>query len=955
MTPSSSLPQSPPSTHDATPGSHWRELAVLLDSHLTHCGLVERQTCLQQLLEDTLQHQKHMLVLAESGMGKSALLQSGQSFIHNAHFSPSSFPLLQKTWVIWLDSSLALQSPQGLLKAIVKGWQQTAQHYLSEALQQANHLLTPLDLQWDSDDLIRAIHLIRLQRDMDQLGSAVDVLPKQRLANAIRSAMPFSKRVHFSAVNHSIRQLVDHLTDPWLTIAVQWVQPVITDVMDAVLYILPQPKEPLSEDLADTKPENQPETDFSDDTEPYLTPETPDAQLHNDTSFVFDEGFDRLKDTFQWVSAQWPAHSAHQVILVLDSLEGLTQLPTDKQELLQQALYRVITQLGPRWWLGCQSNTINHALGNPLSGLLRPDHPQGLISVVLPPLSLRQQRRWIAQHLAQQGLTASEEALDRLAASTQGNPFWLAVASQRLTERMQATHITQATLDWVRSLHIEQPNDWLETAWTQVLLALEPLEPPPHKNALQTVADILAFVAQHQINHDGIALTPIPWPETLCLKEIAGTEARSRQWHVAVLSALTQHGFTVLHNTTNQTTYQWASLLHQQFLQEKTQWVRANLPNDAKLAALQKIIPLSAQAGELDSERVNDILTLAAQSLNADHFYCLIQTLETALSKALQHPQHPQQLMALSGLYGLSLHQAPLTQLPQFLSCCNHANPLLREYSLRYLVALWPIHGHCTQQEVQQTLWQTLTLRLDDTQGPVRLWAYQLAVMLSQAPEATKPLSVFLKGTHDHEANESPLIRRLCIQQLAQSDAHTAEVRQRLLTLALNDEDPDIRHTACQSLQYQYHPKIMEGLLQILETDVHQRNRLLAVRLLRQFNSPIVYKTFLTAIKDYCDSLPNSTTTPEQENVTITLIRALTAWPTTETTTLLHQSLNTPNLPETLQWAIIQTLNEIGQDPKTLGLLREKLLHSTNTILKVAGLSATQAISERLSEGSTPR
>ncbi|MDH4378973.1 MAG: hypothetical protein QE263_03590 [Vampirovibrionales bacterium] len=889
-----------------------------LDAHLEVHGLVDRLPALQQVMESLEVSLGSALILGEQGIGKTALLECALAYLEE---QPSPY------WVVSLASNKALHSPLGLLQALVLGWQQAAQQRLAKGLEDANSLLEPLGLRWQQEELIRAVTLMRLQWDMDQLGSSVDMLPRQRLANAIRSAMPFSKRVHFSSVNLGVKQLVERLTDPWLTVAVQWVQPVVPEIVDALALITPLPPKKLPLSLQESTGE--------DTEEPYLSVEKPldepDESLRSS-----DDALAVVVAALQWVNGQLkPLQQGHPllgphtrcpVVVAIDSLEFLALLPVAQRQAVQKVLQSLMAQSNHHWWLSCNSESLSQAMAGPLL-------KQCGTLVTLEPLSQRQQRRWLAQQLSQHHFSWEEDALERLASLTQGNPFWLSTASHVVVERLRSTATPCCSLPWVVSLGIDEPNDWLETAWARVLMTLQPLHDTLNEgeqwNPLQDVADALEYTESF---YEGARWTEADW-----LLMAVGPDSTKRRLAIGVMASLVQFGFVTSEEILAQgvMNYRWSTTTHRRFLMEKTRWVRADLPNDARLAYLQKIIPLSAQAGELDGPRVGELLILGAHSMSEDDLQALRQALEDALVKASQHLHPTQRLMALDGLARLASPQA----LEVLQGAFKDGDATVREYALRYWVALFksspsltvPIDGSLTFLTV-------LTPCLDDTEPRVRWWAYKLASHIPFSYGMGPLVATFLKGAFD----QSSSVRRLAVQSLGEADAHSAQVRQTLMTLAQTDPEESIRYEACKSLQRQPHPKVLETFLGVLEHDASSRNRSLVVQLLSQYQDPLIAETFRNALASGGEAF--------SEEVRLTLIRALRMFPGESTETALQALFTTPTLSPELSWVIIRTFHEIAQTPETLTLLKAYFTNTSDATLKMACLSASQSVLDRLNQ-----
>jgi hypothetical protein len=163
-----------------------------------------------------------------------------------------------------------------------------------------------------------------------------------------------------------------------------------------------------------------------------------------------------------------------------------------------------------------------------------------------------------------------------------------------------------------------------------------------------------------------------------------------------------------------------------------------------------------------------------------------------------------------------------------------------------------------------------------------------------------------------------------------------------VLGLAQTDADATIRYEACKSLQRQPHPKVLETLLGVLEHDGTSRNRSLAVQLLSQYQDPLIAETFRNALMSQDDMF--------SEDVRLTLIRALRLFPGEATEAALQALFANPKLSPELSWAVIRTFHEIAQTPETLSLLKNYFATTKDATLKMACMSASQAITDRLTQ-----
>ncbi len=841
-------------------------------------------------------------------MGKTALLQALQGYI-SAH-NPN-------TPVLWLDST-TISNGNSLIDAFTIAWQTTAQALLDRALADINAINDPLGIIWNQTDLLRAITLMKLQTDVDSLAPQGEFLPRQRLANAIRSAIPKVKRLHFSAVNLGIRQLVERLQDPWLQISAQIIHPSIAPTAD-----LFGPTNPI------TKTDDKPAPVLTD--EPTLSTSDPS---HHAPRW-------QAMDTFcHWLDNQL-ATTPYRITCLLDNWDTLAKHAEGSLQHAFISFLNILAGTRHHCVATCRSDVLSSAFSGPLIDYF-------LAPIILPPLNAVAQQKLVHHTLAAQpptgttpAPTLTDDALNRVLTIGGGNPHLLIALCRLIAQHAQQRHTTNIDVTTIAALGIESDDDLTETLFSRVLL-----EHMPHENnVLKTIASLLEF------SH---ALTPFALEDMV--SRIHLSQQLGRVFVNSVLATLEREQFlTPIYETGPDNSEAYMAVANRSFLafmRHKTRWVETDLPCDEKLAYLKKVIPLAIQAGEFDANRTREAIAMASSK----GFDELKPFLENALVEAIT-PTNPvaQRLTAMASLTSLG---SP-TALTTLLTLTEETTtPIIQEYALRHLKT-WTQHQHLPPKQTQQVLARLLEL-LDVTPIEHRRLTYQTIAALPMDHGAKAVVAIYLKGLVDQDDT----IRTIAIQQLAHADLNSALVRQAIID-ATQDTSDAVREHACRILKHNPHPKVMEALLAVLEHDKSPYLRQLAAQIIGQHPSEQTTQTLLNAL-----------TMNLETDIHIAIVRSLRHHPVAMVEPVLHQSFqtawrrrrtqaqhsglhtpNTGNTPDELLWAYCQTFKEMAHQGETLATLKHALQqaeqHNNDAILITALQSTVHTIQSRLTSGHT--
>jgi HEAT repeat protein len=838
--------------------------------------LHERRDAFRQVLGSLtapLSHQRHLLILGEGGSGKTSLLDKIADYL-----SQSPWPTVA---LLPLNPFLQAEGAKPItpvLTAIISSWQHFADTTINQALADINHINEELGIAWDRSDLLRALSLMKLQTDVDALIPSGDYLPQQQLTNAIRSAIPPIKKLHFSAVNTAIRQLVEVLQHPWLAIAGQIIAPNIP-VTQAVF----------------------------DDLEGLASPNPKESY-----------GWQELHNFHQWLGNVLP-NSQYRAVFLLDDWELFTN--ESNTNFSDNWLTFLHSSQPPKTCpiqtiTTCRSEFASRRLTQTLITAHQP-------AIVLHALSPSAEANLIHSKLEQQlaPVTIHPDVLAKLHLISGGLPLLTTVLANMMINQLDDQQTHEFTMAMWAGLGLQQVNDLWELLYNRIIIAHLPHE--------ANVLKVLACLKNILPLNGSSALDEL-------VTEIHQSQQSGRVFTTSILHSLNKLGLLTINSTNDK--WSWANRFAFDLINEKTRWVEASIGSEERLIYLKKVIPLSVQAGEFDTQRVQEAIALAS----SEGFAQLTPFLEDVLIDITdkQHPL-PQRLNGLNCLATLATPPA----ISQLIRLIDDINPTVHEYSLRNLALIGRKQQLSTEHA--ETISKTLIPFLDKPNDQHRLLAYQTISTLPGNHSSAGMTALYLKGLSDSYAP----IRQLAIGQLRHSDMSTAVVRQAIID-ATQDSNSEVREQACYHLQRHPHPKATEALLNVLEHDDNPTLRSIAVRMITSLPGSHTLPTLLTALNWELDT-----------SVTVTLIRALKHFPNQKVEILLNEKLsstrhqafdNTVTVPLELQWAIVQTLGDTATTQPTITNLNRILDTSQDDYVKAACQTAIHRIQQRLKSGINP-
>lgn len=848
---------------------------------VTTPGFIGREELLNRIPEHLMAG--HVLLTGESGMGKSALMdalnqratqqrqQIEQQWVDGI-IQQKSLPPLSYTLKLNL---LNVHDTLSTLRTLNQGLMTLAEDILATGLQQANTLNKQIGVHWTEDDLLKAIGLIKLQEEVDQATEPGMYIPKERIANALKSAMPVIKRFHFSSVNHCIKQLVQQLQDPWLYAASQLLTPTNPRLAAALKIHTPDMDAPNSEQI-----------------------------LHQISLW---------NARTQWLHQTLPS-AEPRIHIFIDHWEHLLKWEKEEQHLFYNTLQPWLQQNKPQGihtLISCRSEAISQAL---------PTHILNQIyrTCIVPRLSYRTHKRFILELFQKHPVHINSDATDQFIDLTSGNPYWTTMLSRYIGDRLLATGQEELTEAWVQSLGLTSAHDVLETTITQIKLSNMPYE----ADALRIMASVIRYAGLEPFEPARMAQA-IHHDQNLSLDRVN-----------TVLNQMLDYGLLCSSQSEPRMpeTSQVNGRIVQDYILETCRWIDTELTVDAQIRYLKKIIPLSVQSGELNRDKTQEVIALSTSTGQQE----LIQFLEETFTEHLSHPAEKVRTTALNNL--AMLHTQ--TSLEGILSKLHDPSPTVQECALRSITYLCE---KTTAPDWLEQITQNLLPKLDEENTTIRSLAYHTLSNLPINHHSQQLTAVYLKALADHEQP----IRELAMKQLKHADQQSAWVRHATLD-ALYDSSDDIRHQACMNLQHNSHPKVLEALGDVLESDTNPTIRALAAKMLaKQGTTQQRERLIKTLNKDLDD------------NVQVTILRALQHFPDLETEQFIIEFtdhiLNNHPSPNTLLWASVQTLSHIAQHPASAKLIQNILERSHSPIVTTAAESALLGIQSRLSSSaSTP-
>ena len=893
---------------------------------LEYASLPGRKTELRQLLKLLAMAKtgqpKAVLVLGDTGIGKTALLETFTEVVRRGFYSR-----------VVDVSGYALAKPQDFYVAVLDALETEANAILDDALAAANDVTRELDLNWERQDLLRAVSLAKLQ---ESIAGTSGVTPgsaqHEKLVKALRSSVPTSKKLKLP-INDQIEKLVNLIINPWVSIAAAVLNPMDTGLKEALLLAqkiktgknhdtvnlplmsgMPESKQQ-SETVIDVSPakngagsqlairSEQNGHEGEQDSETVLLASTEKLLRHLATVFRF------INSTLENVDTA--------LLITLDQWERVLKLPEADREELKNTLveFLKLTTDGVNQHVmvavTARSEGESYTLGGTLYNLFR-------TKLLLPGLTEGESLRTMRHRLKQEGIELDEGVHRQIYKLTRGNPFWQDKLMAYVLERAEANKTDRLDTVFYDKLGIETRDDIFELSFTRLKLAFLDKDDALFK----VVATILK-------QYDGK-----PFKAAQAIREISVSQGFADNFVFEVLKRMAQHDFLVpMHGTARQDLrYKFQSQHAAQFLKEKTRRVETDISTDEKLKYLKKVIPLSVKSGELDREKTREVIALSHTIGNDD----MVQFLEEVFIENLDDERA---VVRVTALNNLALIDSEKSREAVF-GCIADENEMVREYATRNLSAM---AQKAVDPLFHRKIVETLIDCVDDDYEIVREQVYETLARYRWNNDLGH---IFVKGMSD----VSDSVRLTCIKNLADMSPDSPDgnpfVKNALMD-ATDDASPDVRKYACLGIQHYPGDETIRLLVHRLREDSDPAIRALAADSLSRMEEDAALAALVDALYK-----------EESEDVKLAVVRALgkrKSWKNEEIlATLIEQSIETLDsraaTPPALLWAAVRSLGNVGGTERSKATLSDLKVATTNEIIVNAATFALRKIDERISD-----
>lgn len=895
---------------------------------------------------------KAVLVTGDAGIGKSALLDAFVEVIRSGVYCRI------------LDLRQArFQTVEQLYVAFIEGLLTEADAILDDALVAVNEVVMELGLEWQRQDLVRAIALVKLQ---ESIGGKTAVSHDQ-LARAIRSSVPTVKKLKFS-VNDSIDKLVSLIVNPWIMVATSLLNPMNPQLREAIevarymkdggriaptggqnLHALGQGAvtEDAEEDPAEPG-EIQASTSVihihpEEPTLRLLTAESgingymrPDYDVPYDSTEAY-ETVDRLPASFGRAASpaillESPARSRAQhgydgllrhlinvlnfinnalgpidssLLVMLDEwdrvLTAEDQSRAELKEFMTDLLRETTDQKDYRLMLVLSVRTEgeSYSLGGSLYNLFR-------TKLLLPGLADNAARKLVRLPLKQAGIELDEEVFLEIFALAKGNPFWSLKMAHYLKERAEANRTQRIDMPFYRKLGVQTLSDLLELAFTRVKLTFLNDE----DSLFKVIASLVKQFGEN------------PFSTADAIREISASQGFTDGYVFEVLRTLFRHDFLVEAepavkpaSARNQADPRYVLQSREvfEFLREKTQAVQTDISTDEKLLYLKKVIPLSVKSAELDREKTREVLALSEAIGNLE----MVGYLEEVF---LEHLLDEKPIVRLTALNNVALLDSVRARDAIF-AAMKDDDSLVREYAARNLALL---AQKKTDPQMAHRIVEVLVESIDDESEAVRAQVYETLARYRHYHDLT---AVFIKGMSD----AADAVRITSVRNLSElePDAHEPYVRGSLLD-ATDDVLSEVRKYACLGVQKYPGPDTLEALVRVLKEDADPAIRALAADSLSCMEEERALEILMEALES-----------DAAEDVKLAVVRALGKRPGWTSEQILLSLLQKPeDLTPALLWVAVRSLGMAGGTERSLRVLADLRETVRNEIVQAAiGLS----------------
>ncbi len=904
---------------------------------------------------------KSLLITGDPGIGKTALVDTFCDLIRRGIYCR----------IIDLRG-IPLESPEQLYVEFIDAFQREADAILDEALEAVNEINAELGIEWDRQDLVRSIALVKLQESI----GGKDAITQERLAKAIKSSIPTVKKLKFSAVNENIERLVSIIVNPWLLVATNLLNPLVPQLQDAIrlartlrqggyarfdqrvfgngwdsdteteieteatVELSALPSSALSSmnggpenGHAGIEAGNLPAIDVAAVRDEYMADEATTlvpvyenglsaeeraalpvaaSEYEDYDTAPYDGALDTLNrhlvEVFSFVNKAIGQLDSG-LFVVMDEWERVLALPEHQRNELKEFMADLLRETVDRKNYHLMMTLCCRSEGGSDS-LGGAMYSLFRNKLLLTGINERARRKFFLQPFKDAEIQVDDRVLDDVFRMTRGNPFWLLKFRHFLQERAESNSLKAVDMEFYRKLGIERLDDLMESSFTRIKLAFINDE----DNLFKVIAALLKQFGARAFSV----------PEAI--RELSISQNTSELFVAEVLRHLFVHDFLTEAALpgAGEPHYRVQSRIAFEFLLEKTHTTQTDVSTSEKMAYLRKIIPLSVKSGELDREKTREVIALSTTIGNEE----MIQFLEDTFIDYLEDEDAMVRVTALNNIAILDSDRS----LEAVLEAMKDSDSMVREYAARNLATLT---RKPRDPQYHDEIVNVLIDAIDDESEGVRAQVYST---LARYKWSRDLLSVFLKGMSD--ASES--VRITSIQNLVEVADGSPLIKASYLDAA-DDRSPVVRRFACLGMQQFRDEECIEVLTGMLREDPESQIRAIAADVLSSMENDKALDTLL-------DSLVSDS----EEDVKLTVIRALgkrRGWRTEEA--LLHLIEQTPDIEKkapALLWAAIRSLGHVAGTERTLELLRDLKDRTVNEIISMAIDVAIRRINERIEE-----
>ncbi|MGE0201348.1 MAG: HEAT repeat domain-containing protein [Candidatus Melainabacteria bacterium] len=840
--------------HNTSPEIRAREMQLKEIQWIEEAPLQGRTRELRQLTklwhEARRGHAKSILLSGDAGMGKTALLQAFETIIRKGATGR----------IVHVDCLTATRrtgdlSAQTLFAAVLGTLVNEAETILEETLRTLNEQLAEHGIHWERGDLMRVADVIRIQDEITPNARR----DTEAMMRAIRHTMALDgiPRKGWTQRTDPMTRIVDALLQPWFLIAIHLLNPVHPVICQAFA--------------------------LRDEAEPFSGTEPAGGLAERIRVF---------SDLLVWMNALLePGESA--LLIVLDNWEainqsGITRRPVLKdwlEGIIRNALDRVGLQGGCRVMYLVSANTLgeSHHLGGSLHTVFRN-------KLLLAALDWEDTKSLYTRHHQISRCTIDETVVAAIYRLSEGNPFWFLRTLAHIHERGLAAGLETVKADFLHQLGIQQPRDILALSMTRLKLSFLDRD------------DLVSQVIASLLDTYGLRTFRLKQG----VQEIATSQQLPAEAVQAVLQQMLDCGFLLAVDVDEDSTLRIESTLSLDYLHTQTLQIQPDIPTEEKLATLKKVIPISLQAGELDSDQIREMLMMAGALEQPE----LIAFLEETFLTQRDNRNPAVRAAVISGLLMTGSPSAPEC----VLTAMKDPAEAVRELAVE---TIGELARRATQPAFHEQAIALLIGAVDDESAGIRAQAYRTMAGYRRMPEV---LPVLLKGLNDID----PTVRLMAMKTLAGWPGGLTPMMIQQLITCLQDPQTGIRLEAVRLLAEAADRDLVALFTSALRKEEDPTVRLALVKALAERSD-----------EDARDALNLMLGNPEEtEDVRIAVVRALGAqpgWSAEKTLLAWLENTGQPRaaaegvepVPPALLWAGIQSLGQVAGTQRSVQLLQD--------------------------------